>query len=171
MADIIIVAGVSGSGKTTLAETLAAHFELPFLEGDDFHPPQNVVAMAAGTPLTDEMRAPWLDRLGQAARDAGEVHGGAIVSCSSLKRSYRDLLREGTGGCRFVLLNGDRDLILDRMAKRENHYMPTALLDSQIATLEPPEPDESDLIEVSVDATPEQIATRAIAALEKLDAN
>lgn len=162
---IIIVAGVSGCGKSTLAEALAAHFDVPFLEGDDFHPPENVAAMAAGTPLNDEMRAPWLDALANAARAASDAQGGAIVSCSSLKRIYRDRLRAGTGGCRFILMTGSRELILSRMAKRENHYMPTSLLDSQIATLEAPQPDETDLTEIAVDATPDAIRKTALAAL------
>ncbi len=114
--DIIIVAGVSGCGKSTVAKALAETCGYPFLEGDEYHPAENVAAMAAGRPLTDEMRWPWLRRLASSAVEKANGAGGAVVSCSALKRAYRDLLREQTGGCRFVLLTGDRDMIYARMS-------------------------------------------------------
>jgi carbohydrate kinase (thermoresistant glucokinase family) len=155
--NIIIVAGVSGCGKSTIANRLAEAHGFPFLEGDDFHPTQNVEHMSQGKPLTDEMRFPWLKTLAQAASDAARAHGGAIVSCSALKQSYRDLLVSQTGGARIVLLYGSRDAILNRMAARENHYMPTSLLDSQLETLEMPKPQEKKVFAVNADHAAEKV--------------
>jgi carbohydrate kinase (thermoresistant glucokinase family) len=154
---IIFVTGVSGCGKSSVAVALSEQFGLPFLEGDDFHPAQNVTAMAAGQALTDEMRWPWLRQLATAAREAAQAKGGAVVSCSGLKRSYRDLLREVAGGGYVVLLHGDRDIIFERMQARTDHYMPASLLDSQIATLELPEIDEENTLQFQVHAPLEEI--------------
>lgn len=155
--DIIIVGGVSGCGKSTIASALADVFGYPFLEGDEFHPSENVAHMSAGRPLTDDMRIPWLTTLAHAARDAATKHGGAVVSCSALKRSYRDLLQAESGGARIILLHGSRDAILTRMAARENHYMPTALLDSQLATLEMPNRQEKKVFPVLAESAPEKV--------------
>jgi len=155
--DIIIIGGVSGCGKSTIASALATEAGYPFLEGDDYHPPENVAHMSAGHPLTDEMRMPWLTTLARAARDAALKHGGAVVSCSSLKRSYRDLLQKESGGARIILLHGSRDAILTRMAARENHYMPTTLLDSQLATLEMPNIQEKKVFPVLAESTAEKV--------------
>ena len=139
---VVIVMGPSGSGKSTLGRAVAEAAGLPFLEGDDFHPPRNRALMAAGVALTDEDRWPWLDALGAAAR-AAEASGGAVMACSALRRVYRDRLRAAIGHpVLFVLLDADRALLERRMAGRAGHYMPLSLLDSQIATLEPPGPDE-----------------------------
>lgn len=159
--DIIIVAGVSGCGKSTVAKALADTAGYPFLEGDEYHSADNVAAMAAGTPLTDEMRWPWLTRLASSAVDMAQESGGAVISCSALKRAYRDLLRTQTGGCRFVLLTGERDMIYARMAARADHYMPPTLLDSQFAALEAPNADEIDLIELSVEGSSSQVIKQA----------
>ena len=139
---VIIVMGVSGCGKTTLGKTLAGRLDLPFIEGDDFHPPDNVSRMAAGIPLTDADRSPWLDTLAAAIRhQAGDT--GAVVTCSALKRQYRDRLRQGYGGrLLFVLPVVGRDTLKQRLAARTGHYMPASLLDSQLSTLEEPGPDE-----------------------------
>jgi carbohydrate kinase (thermoresistant glucokinase family) len=137
----IVVMGVSGCGKSSLGEALAHRFGLPFIEGDALHPPENVAKMAGGTPLTDEDRWPWLARVGQAL---AAPEGGAVASCSSLKRVYRDVLRREAGeDVIFVHLHGSRELLLSRMKHRPGHFMPASLLDSQLATLEVPGPDEN----------------------------
>ncbi|GGE74365.1 gluconokinase [Sphingomonas prati] len=139
----IVAMGVSGSGKSTLAACLAERLACPFLEGDAFHGEANVAKMRAGHPLTDDDRWPWLDRLG-AAIGAGARDGGIVVAtCSALKRSYRQRLESAAGvPLLFVLLDGDAGALAGRIEHRPGHYMPASLLDSQIATLERPAPDE-----------------------------
>lgn len=140
--------GPSGSGKSTLAAGLAEALGAVFLEGDDFHPRANRDAMAAGIPLSDENRWPWLAQLAAAVRSARD-EADVVFSCSALKRSYRRYLSERTGPFETVFLTCPRDIVAARMAERE-HFMPGDLLDSQIAALEPPEPDEGALtIDVS----------------------
>ena len=139
---VIIVMGPSGSGKSTLAAALARDLGLPFIEGDDLHPPANRARMASGVALTDEDRWPWLDAVAEAASQAA-ASGGAVVACSALRRVYRDrLVGLIRAPVRFVLPDADRALLAERMSNRPGHYMPVSLLDSQIATLEPPEADE-----------------------------
>lgn len=141
-AEAIIVMGVTGVGKSTLAAALAAERGVPFLEGDSFHPPENVRKMSAGIPLQDADRWPWLHLLGLAVAARREPRG-AVATCSALKRSYRDRLRAMIGEpVLFVCLQADRDAIAARMQARQGHYMPVALLDSQLATFEPPGRDE-----------------------------
>lgn len=137
--------GVSGCGKSTVGLALAKALQWPFLEGDDFHPPENVARMAAGTPLTDADRAGWLRTLAERIAAADAQGQGLVLSCSALKRSYRDMLRQGSNHLRFVYLHGDAEVLAQRMAARTRHYMPASLLDSQLATLEPPAPDEAAL--------------------------
>jgi gluconokinase len=137
-----VVMGVAGAGKSRIGSAFARALGVDFVEGDAYHPPENVARMAAGIPLTDDDRLGWLralaDRLGTAAK-AGE---GLVMACSALKRSYRDLLRARDPSVRFILLDGPRALIAERLAGRRGHYMPASLLDSQLATLEIPSPDE-----------------------------
>ncbi|MFR9800249.1 gluconokinase [Streptomyces sp. MS06] len=162
---VVVVMGVAGTGKTTIGPLLAARLGVPYAEGDDFHPAANIARMTSGVPLTDEDRLPWLDAIGAwADRRAGL---GGVVACSALKRSYRDRLRAAAPGVVFVHLTGDRALIAERMARRRGHFMPTALLDSQFAALQPLQPDEAG-VEVDVAGSPEQIAGRAATALEAL---
>jgi gluconokinase len=132
--------GVSGSGKTTVGQALAAHWGRPFFDADDYHPPQNVTKMAAGIPLTDADRGPWLDRLNRLIRDRPD----AVLGCSALKRAYRARLAAGLAdpGLTIVYLQVARDELERRMRGRD-HFMPPALLDSQLATLQPPTPDEA----------------------------
>ncbi|AJE86586.1 MULTISPECIES: gluconokinase [Streptomyces] len=159
---VVVVMGVSGTGKTTIGPLLAARLGVPYAEGDDFHPPANIAKMSAGTPLTDEDRWPWLDAIGAwAHRRAGL---GGVVSSSALKRSYRDRLRAAAPGVVFVHLTGARELIESRMSHRTGHFMPTALLDSQFATLQPLQPDEPG-VAVEVSGSPAQITERAVTAL------
>ncbi|MCH0565538.1 MULTISPECIES: gluconokinase [unclassified Streptomyces] len=159
---VVVVMGVAGTGKTTVGPLLAARLGVPYAEGDDFHPAANIARMSAGIPLTDEDRWPWLDAVGAWAE--GRAGLGGVVSCSALKRSYRDRLRAAAPGLVFVHLTGDRALIADRMAHRRGHFMPTALLDSQFAALQPLQADEAG-VDVDVEGGPDQIAERAAAAL------
>ncbi|MFF0082991.1 gluconokinase [Streptomyces canus] len=162
---VVVVMGVAGTGKTTIGPLLAARLGVPYAEGDDFHPPANIAKMSAGTPLTDEDRRPWLDAIGSWAHGRAEL--GGVVSCSALKRSYRDRLRAEAPGVVFVHLAGDRSLIEDRMSHRQGHFMPTALLDSQFATLQPLQEDEAGVV-VDVSGSPEEITGRAVKALAQL---
>jgi gluconokinase len=162
---VVVVMGVAGTGKTTIGALLAARLGVPYAEGDDFHPPANIAKMSAGVPLTDEDRWPWLDAIGYWAH--GRAGLGGVVSCSALKRSYRDRLRAAAPGLVFVHLAGDRSLIEERMSQRQGHFMPTALLDSQFATLQPLEPDERG-VAVDVTGSPEEITERAAHALRDL---
>jgi gluconokinase len=139
---LYVVMGVSGSGKTVIGTAFARALGVPFAEGDQFHPAENVKRMAAGIPLTDEDRAGWLTTLAARLRDANHAKTGLVMSCSALKRKYRDVLRAGAPDVRFILLRGPRELIAQRLAERRGHYMPPSLLDSQLATLEEPSPDE-----------------------------
>ena len=135
--------GVAGSGKTTIGAKLARALHLAFLEGDDLHPAQNVERMAAGIPLTDDDGRPWLLAIAGQLRDAQRAGMGLVVACSALKRSYRDLLRSvGAADVRFIYLKGTRAILAERLANRRGHFMPPALLDSQLTTLEEPAPDE-----------------------------
>lgn len=140
---LYVIMGVSGAGKSLIGAMLARELELEFVEGDDLHPPDNVKRMAAGIPLTDENRRGWLTRIAVRLRDAKRAGLGLVVACSALKRMYRDLLRSaGTGDVRFVYLAGSRELLAERLANRRGHFMPLSLLESQLAILEEPAPDE-----------------------------
>ncbi|MGK5632590.1 gluconokinase, partial [Streptomyces sp. URMC 123] len=161
---VVVVMGVSGTGKSTVGELLAAALGVPYAEADDFHSPANIAKMSAGVPLEDADRAPWLDAIGDWA--AGRAGRGGVVSCSALKRAYRDRLRAKAPGLFFLHLAGDRELIAERMAARTGHFMTTRLLDSQFATLEPLQPDETG---VTVDVAPEPgvVVERAVTALRQ----
>jgi gluconokinase len=162
---IVIVMGVSGCGKSTVGFGVAAGLGWPFLDGDELHPPANVAKMAAGHPLTDADRAPWLEAIGErmaAWHDAGR---SGVLACSALRRVYRDTLRAHAPAT-FVLLDVSVALLRARVAGRREHFMPPSLLDSQLATLERPGPDE-DAITVVVDTEvpPSELVTRVAAAL------
>lgn len=160
----VVIMGVSGTGKTSVGQALSARLGIPYLDGDDLHPAENVARMAAGVALTDDDRWPWLDRV------AAMLHRRApvIIGCSALRRAYRDRLRAGAGGpVRFVHLTGPRAVIAARMAARAGHYMPPALLDSQLATLEPPDPTEA--VELDITAPLAALVEAAVAALRDPD--
>lgn len=140
--NLYVVMGITGSGKSTVGATLARKLGVDFVEGDDYHPLENVQRMASGIPLTDDDRASWLRALATRIREAKDAGTGLVVTCSALKRSYRDVLRAAVPELRFVFLNGPRALISERLAERRGHFMPASLLDSQLATLEEPEFDE-----------------------------
>jgi carbohydrate kinase (thermoresistant glucokinase family) len=137
-----VVMGVAGCGKSTIAAALARELAVEFIEGDAFHTPDNVRKMAAGIALTDQDRAPWLATLSECLRNARNAQRGLVMTCSALRRGYRDVLRRGDPDAQFIFLDGPKDLIAERLASRTGHYMPSSLLDSQFAALERPEPDE-----------------------------
>jgi gluconokinase len=138
-----VVMGVASCGKTTLGEALAARLNIPFVEGDKLHSPGSVAKMSKGVPLTDDDRWPWLGRVGETLAGSG----GAIASCSALKKIYRDHITEKAGRpVAFLLLHGDKALLQKRIARRKGHFMPASLLDSQLATLEIPGVDENSVI-------------------------
>lgn len=153
--------GVSGVGKSTVGALLAAALRVPFADADAFHPAANVAKMRAGTPLTDDDRWPWLDAIG-AWLDAHPA--GAVVTCSALKRVYRDRLLAARPAVRLLYLHGEPALVMARQAAREGHFMPASLMASQYATLEPPGAEEGALA-LALDAPPEAIVAAALAAL------
>ena len=163
-ARVAVVMGVSGSGKTTIGRALARRLGWLFQEGDALHPPENVAKMSAGYPLDDADRAPWLAAIA-ALIDEWRARGKAgVITCSALKRRYREVIIGDRPGVRLVYLAGSRALIAERLAARRGHFMPASLLDSQFATLEPPLPKEC-AIAVSVDAPVAAIVARIAASL------
>jgi gluconokinase len=148
----LIVMGVSGSGKTTIGLAIAKAKGIAFFDGDDLHSPEARAKMTAGTPLTDEDRAPWLERIGNLLADSAAHPAGAIVACSALRRVYRDRLRAIVGPpLRFLFLKGGKALMRARVAERKGHYMPASLIDSQFAALESPE-GEGDVVTIPADS-------------------
>lgn len=160
----VVVMGVSGSGKSVLGSALAARLGAPYVDGDDLHPAANVAKMAAGTPLTDADRWPWLDRVGEWLR----THRDGVTACSALKRGYRDRLRAAVPGVVFLHMSAPRAVLEARMSHRPGHFMPVGLLGSQLAALEPLQPDEDG---VTLDATrpPEDVLAGALAWLRERD--
>ncbi|MBB3650322.1 gluconokinase [Rhizobium sp. BK619] len=164
----IIVMGVSGCGKSSVGEKLAEALYLAFVEGDALHPGANVEKMSKGIALTDEDRMPWLDRIGDDIKASLEKGEGIIVSCSALKRIYRDRLRAVAGGnLFFVYLEGSKALLTRRMGERKGHFMPVSLLESQLATLEAPT-GEPGVVTVDIDDTIDGIAATALKGLVTL---
>lgn len=162
---IVVVMGVSGSGKTTVSALLAARLGWQYREGDDLHPGANVEKMRGGTPLTDADRLPWLHRIAQEI-DGWRARGEpGVLTCSALKRAYRDIIIGGRPEVALAYLKGSPDLIARRMAARHEHFMPAALLASQFATLQEPTPDERPIV-VDVGEPPGEIAARIARELE-----
>jgi gluconokinase len=158
----IVVMGVSGAGKSTVGKLIAKRLDCPFRDADSFHPPANVAKMAGGQPLSDEDRWPWLRAIAAWIVEHRAAGTTCVVTCSALKRAYRDIVTEHQrSDVRLVYLEGEFDLIAARLVARKGHFMPPALLKSQFDALEPPAADER-AIAVSIDATPEEIAARAV---------
>jgi gluconokinase len=158
MGSLVVVMGVTGCGKSTVGKLLAEKLGVDFAEGDDLHPPENIAKMAAGHALTDEDRWPWLAKIADWLAD--HAASGGVIPCSSLKRSYRDRLREGAPDVWFLHVDVDRDTIVKRVTEREGHFMPATLVDSQFATLEPLGADEAGA-PIDGTQTPEAIVDEA----------
>ncbi|MEO8057042.1 MAG: gluconokinase [Burkholderiales bacterium] len=161
-APLVVVMGVSGCGKSTVGRLIAKSLACEFLEGDDLHPPRNLERMAAGIALTDHDRRDWLKAIAEQLADAHAARYGLIVSCSALKRSYRNQLRTASSDLAFVHIHGSLEVLEARMQSRTGHFMPPSLLASQLQTLEPPGPDER-CITLDAALAAEQIAERACA--------
>lgn len=161
---VIVVMGVASSGKTSLGERLAERLGWPFRDADSFHPPANVAKMSSGIPLTDEDRKPWLAAIAAWIDELRATGGNGIVTCSALKKAYRDVIVGDRPDVVLVYLKGSRELIGQRMAARQHHFMPPALLDSQFATLEEPGADENPLV-VKVEASKEAIVEQVVSEL------
>lgn len=156
----VVVMGVAGSGKTTVGERLAERWQARFVDADSVHPPANVAKMAAGIPLDDEDRAPWLRRL----HDELATSDAIVVTSSALKRRYRDVLR-AAGDVTFVFLDVGRDLAAERIGGRRDHFMKTDMVESQFAALEPPQPDEHDVVTVNGSRPVDELVTEITDAL------
>jgi carbohydrate kinase (thermoresistant glucokinase family) len=160
---LIVLMGVSGSGKSTLGPLVASELGLPFYDADDFQPEANRRKMAAGIPLSEEDRAPWLSELAERIR-AWETEGGAVLACSALRAAYRRILTDAaTGDAVVVFLDALPEVLRARLEARVGHYMPASLLDSQLATLEPPAEDEA--LHIRVDGPPAEVARSIVARL------
>ena len=160
----IIVMGVSGSGKTTLARGIADRLHWRFQEGDELHPRANIEKMSRGEPLTDDDRWPWLDAIGRWIDDRAEAGESAVLTCSALRRSYRDRLREGRPGVRFCHVVAAAGVLRRRLKERRGHYMPPSLLPSQLATLEPLADDEPG-VRVTAEGEPADVVAAALESL------
>ncbi len=150
---IILLMGVAGSGKTTVGRQLATELNWPYYEADDFHSAANKAKMGSGTPLDDNDRAPWLAAIRTAMDECAAQGRNAVFSCSALKEKYRQVLATGLPGLRLFYLSGDRDLLLQRIAGRSGHYMKPAMLDSQLAALEPP----ADALKLDIQQAPAEL--------------
>jgi gluconokinase len=158
----VVVMGVSGSGKSTVGKLLAQQIGAAFIDADHLHSAANVAKMKAGIALDDADRKPWLEEVGRKLIDAGSQP--IVVACSALKKSYREIIRTADPSVRFVLLQGPRDLLSKRVESRSDHYMPPSLLDSQLETLEPLQPDELGFT-LDINQTPDELASQAVALL------
>ena len=162
----IIVMGVCGSGKSSVGLKVAQALGAKFIDGDDLHPRANIQKMAGGNPLNDEDRAPWLERIRDAAYSLEQKNEVGIIVCSALKRCYRDQIREGNQAVKFLFLDGGYDLILTRMKARHGHFMRESMLQSQFDTLERPD-GEVGVHRIDIDGSLDQVIARAVHALEE----
>lgn len=158
--------GVSSTGKSTIGSMVAQQLKSKFIDGDDLHPRANIEKMKSGSPLNDDDRAPWLQRINDAAFSIEQKSETGVIVCSALKRKYRDLIRKGNQKMFFVYLHGDFELVLKRMQSRKEHFMPVELLKSQFDTLEIPHDDETDVLVVSIDGNMNEVVDRCLSAIE-----
>ncbi|QHC35875.1 gluconokinase [Komagataeibacter xylinus] len=165
---VLVVMGVSGCGKSTVAQLMAERMGWPVIEGDDLHPPANIARMSNGIPLTDEDRAPWLDRIAAAILAWREQGQCGIVTCSSLRRAYRERIGAGHAEVCFVYLKGSREDIAPRLRQRTGHFMPVGMLDSQFATLEEPDMHHEVVMTLDVNAPQAHLAEQACLHLDRL---
>lgn len=163
----IVVMGVSGTGKTSVAQALRDELGWDFVEGDDLHPVSNIRKMSSGTPLSDADRGPWLEKIASWIRSSDSQGNNTLVTCSALKRTYRDVLRQASPGVIFLHLVGNQDLIAERMTHRIGHFMPPSLLESQFATLEPLNEDENG-VSVDVSGSPAEVLQKVHDALHTI---
>lgn len=163
----IIVMGVSGSGKSTIGEELAKKLAAKFIDGDDLHPRANIQKMAQGEPLNDTDRQPWLERIRDAAFSLEHKNEQGVIVCSALKKTYRDQIRDGNRNVTFLFLDGDVDLIIERMRSRKGHFMKVNMVESQFATLERPDDNEPGVVRISIDADIDTVVDNAIRALKR----
>jgi gluconokinase len=160
----VVLMGVAGSGKSSVMAALGARLAWPALEGDSLHPPENVRKMAAGDPLTDADRAPWLEAIGAWISEREADRQSSLVTCSALRRAYRDALRHGRPSVWFVHLEAPRDVLESRIRGREGHFMPASMLESQLATLEPLGPDEPGST-LDASSSPDELAEQVVGTL------
>ena len=161
-----ILMGVSSTGKTTIGTEVARCLHLKLIDGDDLHPRANIIKMGSGQPLNDEDRHPWLERINDAAFSLEQKSEKGIIICSALKKKYRDQIRQGNKNVRFLFLNGNFELVLERMKQRQGHYMKTEMLKSQFATLEVPQTDEPDVIHIDISGSFEEVVEACIQAIQ-----
>lgn len=162
-----ILMGVSSTGKTSIGTAVARQLGMKLIDGDDLHPRANIIKMGSGQPLNDEDRAPWLERIRDAAFSLEQKSEKGIIVCSALKKKYRDLIRDGND-VKFIFLKGEFDLVLSRMQKRQGHYMKADMLRSQFDTLEVPQADEPDVYPVEIDADFDEVVARCVAVIQPL---
>ena len=162
----IILMGVSSTGKTSVGTEVARRLGIKLIDGDDLHPRANIIKMGEGHPLNDEDRAPWLERIRDAAFSLEQKSEVGIIVCSALKKKYRDQIRDGNRNVKFLFLQGSYDVILERMRQRKGHYMKESMLKSQFDTLEVPGADEPDVIPADIDASFEEVVERCVQALK-----
>ncbi|MDG2955591.1 gluconokinase [Bisgaard Taxon 10/6] len=162
-----ILMGVSSTGKTSIGTEVARRLGMKLIDGDDLHPRANIIKMGSGQPLNDQDRAPWLERIRDAAFSLEQKSERGIIVCSALKKQYRDLIRD-SNDVKFIFLRGDFDLVLKRMQQREGHYMKAEMLRSQFDTLEVPQADETDVYPIDIDATFEEVVERCVQVIKPL---
>lgn len=162
-----VLMGVSGSGKSVVARRMAAALDIPYIDGDFLHPRSNVDKMAAGHSLNDSDREPWLEALNTAGYSMLRTNPASLIICSALKKRYRDILRKGNPGVRFLFLDGSVEVIEPRLKQRKGHYFRSAMLASQFDTLERPQADESDIITIDIDKPLDDVITDCLTKIKK----
>lgn len=161
-----ILMGVSSTGKTSVGTAVAQQLGMKLIDGDDLHPRANILKMAGGTPLNDEDRAPWLERINDAAFSLEQKSEQGIIICSALKKKYRDQICQGNQDVKFLFLHGPFDLVLTRMKQRKGHYMKAEMLQSQFDTLEIPQADEPNVFFIDIDGSFDEVVARCVQAIQ-----